>query len=198
MALTPFDRYSERASRVLVFARHEASRLGSVAIETEHILLGLLREGRSLTRRLFARAHVSRADLRKDVAERTPFRGRRTTSVDIPFSAETRRALQAAADEADRLAQHDIEPEHLLLGLLREERCVAAAILNGRGLRLAPVREDIVVLLDDPPVEDEELFHEEATALEPGGRRGGPSGMPSARELDIEPSYRAARVASGL
>ena len=158
---------------MLVFARQQASRLGSVAIETEHLLLGLLREGRSLTRRLFARAQVSRADLRKDVAERTPFREHRTTSVDVPFSAETRRALQAAAEEADRLAQHGIEPEHLLLGLLREERCVAAAILNGRGLRLESVREDIVVLLDDPPVEDDELSFEEG--LEPGARRGGPS-----------------------
>jgi ATP-dependent Clp protease ATP-binding subunit ClpC len=72
-----------------------------------------------------------------------------STSVDIPFSTETKRALQSAAEEADRLLHTYIGTEHLLLGLLREERSLAASILTGKGLRLNTVREDVVALLNE-------------------------------------------------
>src|SRR6478609_1562214 len=133
-----FERYTERARRVLFFARYEASQLGSISIETEHLLLGLIREGKGLTSRIFARSHLSLENIRKEIEGRTVFREKVSTSVEMPFSAETKRVLQFAAEEAD-----------LLLGILREERSVAASILMEKGMRLNTVREDIVQLLNE-------------------------------------------------
>ncbi len=144
-----FERYTERARRVLFFARYEATQLGSTSIETEHLLLGLIREGKGLTSRIFARSHLSLESIRKEIEGRTVFREKVSTSVEIPFSTETKRVLQFAAEEADRLLHTYIGTEHLLLGILREERSVAASILYEKGMRLASVREDIVQLLNE-------------------------------------------------
>src|SRR5215211_5859176 len=144
-----FERYTERARRVLFFARYEASQLGSVSIETEHLLLGLIREGKGLTSRIFQRSHLSLESIRKEVEGRTVFREKVSTSVEIPFSGETKRVLQYAAEEADRLLHSYIGTEHLLLGILREERSVAASILMEKGMRLNTVRDDIVQLLNE-------------------------------------------------
>src|SRR6187397_1896442 len=133
-----FERYTERARRVLFFARYEASQLGSISIETEHLLLGLIREGKGLTSRIFARSHLSLENIRKEIEGRTVFREKVSTSVEIPFSAE-----------ADRLLHNYIGTEHLLLGILREERSVAASILTEKGMRLNTVRDDIVQLLNE-------------------------------------------------
>ena len=144
-----FERYTERARRVLFFARYEASQLGSISIEIEHLLLGLIREGKGLTSRIFARSHLSLENIRKEIEGRTIFREKVSTSVEIPFSTETKRVLQYSAEEADRLLHNYIGTEHLLLGILREERSVAASILTERGMRLNTVREDIVQLLNE-------------------------------------------------
>ncbi|MCR4373537.1 MAG: ATP-dependent Clp protease ATP-binding subunit [Acidobacteria bacterium] len=144
-----FERYTERARRVLFFARYEATQLGSTSIETEHLLLGLIREGKGLTSRIFARSHLSLESIRKEIEGRTVFKEKVSTSVEIPFSVETKRVLQFSAEEADRLLHTYIGTEHLLLGLLREERSVASAILYEKGMRLASVREDIVQLLNE-------------------------------------------------
>ena len=144
-----FERYTERARRVLFFARYEASQLGSISIETEHLLLGLIREGKGLTSRIFARSHLSLEGIRKEIEGRTVCRKKVSTSVEIPFSTETKRVLQFAAEEAERLLHNYVGTEHLLLGILREERCIGASILVGRGMRLNTVREDIVRLLNE-------------------------------------------------
>ena len=144
-----FERYTERARRVLFFARYEASQLGSISIETEHLLLGLIREGKGLTSRIFARSHLSLESIRKEIEGRTVFREKVSTSVEIPFSTETKRVLQYSAEEADRLLHNYIGTEHLLLGILREDRSVGASILTERGMRLNTVREDIVQLLNE-------------------------------------------------
>ena len=144
-----FERYTERARRVLFFARYEASQLGSISIETEHLLLGLIREGKGLTSRIFARSHLSLEGIRKEIEGRTVFREKVSTSVEIPFSTETKRVLQFAAEEADRLLHNYVGTEHLLLGILREERSVAASILVEKGMRPNTVREDIVQLLNE-------------------------------------------------
>ena len=144
-----FERYTERARRVLFFARYEASQLGSISIETEHLLLGLIREGKGLTSRIFARSHLSLENIRKEIEGRTVFREKVSTSVEIPFSTETKRVLQFSAEEADRLLHNYIGTEHMLLGILREERSVAATILSEKGMRLNTVREDIVQLLNE-------------------------------------------------
>ena len=144
-----FERYTERARRVLFFSRYEASQLGSAAIETEHLLLGLIREGKGLTSRIFARSEVGLDAIRREIEGRTVLREKVASSVDIPFSAEARRALDHAAEEADRLLHTYIGTEHLLLGILREDRSLAAAILMEKGLRLSSVRDDVVTLLNE-------------------------------------------------
>jgi ATP-dependent Clp protease ATP-binding subunit ClpC len=144
-----FERYTERARRVVFFARYEASQLGSGAIETEHLLLGLIREGKGLTSHLFAKGHLSMDQIRKDVEGRSPWREKVSTSLEIPLSGESKRVLAHAAEEAERMMHNYIGTEHILLGLMREERSVAAAILGERGMRLAGVREDILALLNE-------------------------------------------------
>jgi enamine deaminase RidA (YjgF/YER057c/UK114 family) len=144
-----FERYTERARRVLFFARYEASHLGGISIETEHVLLGVIREGKGLTSHIFARSHLSLESIRWEIEARAVFREKVPTSVEIPFSAETKRVLEYTAEEADRMQVSYIGTEHLLLGILREERSLAASILTEKGMRLDTVREDIVWLLNE-------------------------------------------------
>jgi enamine deaminase RidA (YjgF/YER057c/UK114 family) len=138
-----FERYTEEARQALFFSRYEASELGSMSIETEHLLLGLIRLDRGPTSQIFARSQMSTESTRKDIEGRTVLYEKIAPSFVIPFSTETKRILQIAAEEADRLQHRHIGPEHLLLGILREGRSVAASILIARGLGLDTVREDI-------------------------------------------------------
>src|SRR2546422_587554 len=137
-----FERYTEKARRVIFFARYEASQFGSPYIETEHLLLGLLREDKALTNR-FLRSHASVESIRKQIEGHTTIREKVSTSVDLPLSNECKRVLAYAAEEAERLSHKHIGTEHLLLGLLREEKCFAAEILHERGLRLSTIREEL-------------------------------------------------------
>jgi ATP-dependent Clp protease ATP-binding subunit ClpC len=138
-----FERYTEKARRVIFFARYEASQFGSPYIETEHLLLGLLREDKALTNR-YLRSHASIESIRKQIEGHTTIREKVSTSVDLPLSHECKRVLAYAAEEAERLSHKHIGTEHLLLGLLREEKCFAAEILRERGLRLSNIREEML------------------------------------------------------
>jgi ATP-dependent Clp protease ATP-binding subunit ClpC len=144
-----FERYTERARRVIFFARYEASQLGSNSIETEHLLLGLIREGKGLTSRIFSKSHLSMESIRKEIEGRALYRDKVSTSVDIPLSSESKRVLGYASEEAERMLHNYIGTEHILLGLMREEKSVAAGILGEKGMRLTSVREDIVQLLNE-------------------------------------------------
>jgi ATP-dependent Clp protease ATP-binding subunit ClpA len=137
-----FERFTETARRVIFFARYEAAQFGSTIIETEHFLLGLIREDKNLTSR-FLRNHSSIESIRKEIEGRTPIREKISTSRDLPLSNECKRILAYAAEEAERLKHRHIGTEHLLLGILREEKCVAAEILHERGLRLNAIREEL-------------------------------------------------------
>jgi ATP-dependent Clp protease ATP-binding subunit ClpC len=134
-----FDRYTEQARRVTFFGRYEASQFGSPNIETEHLLLGLLREDKSLPK-LFPRSHASVAAIRKQIESQTTVSATIPTSVDLPLSNECKRVLAYSAEEAERLADRRIGTEHLLLGLLREENAFAAKLLHEHGVSLEAVR----------------------------------------------------------
>ena len=144
-----FERFTEQARRVLFFARFEASQLGSTRIDTEHLLLGLIRDGKGLTNRLFADAGTALDDIHREVLRRVPARSKTSTSAEIPFSVAAQRVLQHSAEEADRLLHDYLGTEHLLLGLLSEEGSVAAEVLTAHGLQLDWVREQIANLLSD-------------------------------------------------
>src|SRR6202045_83674 len=137
-----FERYTEKARRVIFFARYEASQYGSPYIETEHLLLGLLREDKALANR-FLHTHGSIESIRKESESRITVRERISTSVEVPLSQECKRILNYAAEEAERLGHKHVGTEHLLLGVMREEKSFGAEILIERGLRLSTVREEL-------------------------------------------------------
>lgn len=137
-----FERYTEKARRVIFFARYEASQFGSPYIETEHLLLGILREDKALTSR-FLRSHSSVASIRNQIEKATTVREKVSTSVDLPLSVECKHVLAYAAEEAEHLGHKHLGTEHLMLGLLREENSFAAAILKERGVQFESVREDL-------------------------------------------------------
>lgn len=139
-AAVMFERYTEKARRVIFFARYEASQFGSPYIETEHLLLGVLREDKGLTSRFIG---PSAWDIRKEIEAHTTVREKTSTSVDLPLSDESKRALKFSAEEADRLNSKEIATEHLLLGLLRETKCYAAKLLAARNVKLDVVREQL-------------------------------------------------------
>jgi ATP-dependent Clp protease ATP-binding subunit ClpC len=134
-----FERYTETARRVIFFSRYEASQFGNPQIETEHLLLGILRENRGLTRRL----KLDVEEIRGEVEGRVKIRAKTSTSVDLPLSDESKRVLAYAAEEAERLGDRHIGSEHLLLGLLREEKGLAAVLLRDAGLRIEAARKTI-------------------------------------------------------
>jgi ATP-dependent Clp protease ATP-binding subunit ClpC len=138
-----FERYNERARRALFFARYEASEIGGQEIETEHLLLGVLREGKGMASRVLVRSHLSLTSVRDEVASRVPVRDRWPTSMEIPFSAETKAILLAAAGQADRLGHHYIGPEHLLLGILDRPQSLAGMLLAEHGIDGELVRQEI-------------------------------------------------------
>ena len=137
-----FERYTEQARRVIFFALDEARQFGSPYIETEHLLLGLLREEKARAN-YFLRSRAAAEPIRRQIEQHTAPREKVSTSVDLPLSYESKRVLAYGAEEAERLNQKHIGTEHLLLGLLREEKCFAAKILHERGLCIAGVREEL-------------------------------------------------------
>ena len=144
-----FERYTEKARRVIFFARYEASQFGQPFIETEHMLLGLLREDKALTNR-FLRSHGTVESIRREIEKQTTIRERISTSVDLPLSDECKRVLAYAAEEAERLAHKHIGTEHLLLGLMREEGSIGAKILKARGIELEAVRVELAKVTAEP------------------------------------------------
>ncbi len=148
-----FERYTEKARRVIFFARYEASQLGSPYIESEHLLLGILREDKSVAKRFF-RSH-SPESIRNQIESHTTVRTPTSTSVDLPLSNESKRVLAYAAEEAERMAHKHIGTEHLFLGLLREKECFAATILKELDVQVDLVREELAKNPQPPATREE-------------------------------------------
>jgi ATP-dependent Clp protease ATP-binding subunit ClpC len=140
-----FEKYTETARKVVFVARYEASRFGSENIETEHLLLGILRTDGPLALRLL-KGPEKIESIREQVEKQFPRREMVSTSVDLPLSLECKRVLDYGAEEAERLNQKHIAPEHLLLGLLREKQCVASKILIKAGLTASQLRQEAIRL----------------------------------------------------
>lgn len=137
-----FERYKQRARRVIFFARYDAGRLGTQQIESEHLLLGLAREDEPLLAR-FLTSGVSGDSIRTQVLVRAQAGEEFPIAVDLPLSQACRRALTSAAEEADRLGDPQIGTEHLLLGLLGVEDCLAAQMLRERGAEIDAIRTEL-------------------------------------------------------
>jgi ATP-dependent Clp protease ATP-binding subunit ClpC len=135
-----FERYTEKARRVIFFARYEASNYGSPRIDTEHLLLGLAREGRSLMDRVFG-PELSLDEIRKKVEKSITPRKRISTSVEVPLSEDSKSVLIFATEESNRVGSLHVGEGHILLGILTVGRSRAAKILKEKGGELAAIRE---------------------------------------------------------
>ncbi len=131
-----FERYTEKARRVIFFARYEASQYGSREINTEHLLLGLMREN-PLDRWL---PQLDRENICQRIDEHLAKATPTSTAVDLPLSAAARCVLKYPADEAERLANKHIGVEHIFLGLLDENKCFAGDLLREGGADAPTVR----------------------------------------------------------
>lgn len=135
-----FEKYTPAARKAIFFARYEASQFGSPYIEAEHLLLGILREDATLAVRLLGTAERVNA-MRQQIEESIPpAKEKIATSVDLPVSPSCRQAMAYGAEESERLKHAHIGTEHLLVGLIREEKSLAAQIMAGQGLTLAKLR----------------------------------------------------------
>ncbi|MBI5280424.1 MAG: hypothetical protein HY858_01990 [Candidatus Solibacter usitatus] len=136
-----FDRFTEKARRVVFFSRYEAGLVDSQTIGTEHLLLGLIREDAELRERL---PQESLESIRRQIKDSRPAAGKPvSTSVDLPLSSECVCAFTYAAEESDRLKHRWITEGHIVLGLLRQEECFAARLLTEHGIDLSSYRETV-------------------------------------------------------
>ena len=148
-----FERFTDRARRVVVLAQEEARILSHNYIGTEHILLGLIHEGESVAAEALGALGVTLEAARQQVEEIVG-RGHRVPSGHIPFTPRAKRVLELALREALQLGHNYIGPEHILLGLLREGEGVAAQVLVRLGADLNRVRQQVIRLVRAAAPED--------------------------------------------
>ena len=144
-----FEKYNEKARRALFFARYEASKLGSRVIESEHVLLGILREGEDTVTELFRRFHVKPDEIRREIEGERVFVERISSTAELPLSEESKKILAYAAHEAESMLHGSVGSEHLLIGILRVEGCLAMRILAQHGLDVYSVREELMSLVKE-------------------------------------------------
>jgi len=142
-----FNRFTERARKVIILAKEEARRFNHDYIGTEHILLGLIREGEGVAAAVLQKMGVSLENIRLEV-EKLVQPGPTTQIIgDIPFTPRAKKALELSAEEARSLGHNYIGTEHLLLGLIREGEGIASQVLLNLGLDLNTVRNEVMELL---------------------------------------------------
>ncbi len=162
-----FERFTEKAIKVIMLAQEEARRLGHNFVGTEQILLGLIGEGTGVAAKVLKSMGVNLKDARVEV-EKIIGRGSGFVAVEIPFTPRAKRVLELSLEEARQLGHNYIGTEHLLLGLIREGEGVAARVLENLGVDLAKVRTQVIRMLGETA---------EVTA---GGGGGGKGSMKTA------------------
>jgi len=139
-----FEKYNEKARRALFFARYEASKLGSRVIESEHILLGILREGEETVGEILRRFQVKPEDIRREIEGERVFVERISSTAELPLSEESKKILAYASHEAESMLHATVGSEHLLIGILRVEGSMAMRILTQHGFDVYTVREEVL------------------------------------------------------
>jgi ATP-dependent Clp protease ATP-binding subunit ClpC len=168
------DKFTERVRKVIFLAREEASRLQHDSIGTEHLLLGLLREGEGIAATVLSNLGLDLDQIRQAVESMVAQTGGTLTIGEIPFTSNAKRVLELSVEEARQLGHNYVGTEHLLLGLIREGEGVAAKVLADMGVDRKKVREETLKLLgghpQQPQAESEEkadtpsLNHSDATS----------------------------------
>src|SRR6186997_443402 len=141
-----FDKFTDRARKVLTLAQDEAQRFNHNYIGTEHLLLGLVREGEGVAARVLENMNVELAKVRTAV-EFIIGRGDRPVVGEVGLTPRAKRVIELAIDEARRLGHNYIGTEHLLLGLVREGEGIAAGVLESLGVNLDKVRHEVIRVL---------------------------------------------------
>src|SRR6266571_1519144 len=153
-ARSMFERFTDRARRVVVLAQEEARMLNHGYIGTEHILLGLLREGEGVAAKALESLGISLDAVRQQVEEIIG-RGQQAPSGHIPFTPRAKKVLELSLREALQLGHNYIGTEHILLGLIREGDGVAAQVLVRLGADLNRVRQQVILILSGHQDKDE-------------------------------------------
>src|SRR6185437_14428733 len=156
--------FTERVRKVLAMAREEAARLHHEYVGTEHILLGLIREGEGVAATVLQNLSVELDDIQQKIEE-TVKKGKagQTTGPDLPYTSRAKKVLELAMAEARDLNHSYVGTEHLLLGLLREEKGIAAQVLTDAGVNLDAARAETLRIL--------------GTEMPQGGAQGGAAGQ---------------------
>jgi hypothetical protein len=150
-----FDRFTERARKVLTLAQEEAQRYGHNYIGTEHLLLGLVRQGEGVAVKVLSNLGIEPTQIRSEV-DSILARGERQVTGEIGLTPRAKKVVELGVDESRRLHHHYIGTEHLLLGLIREGEGMAAGVLENLGANLEKVRSEVIKVLtqtDEPPPE---------------------------------------------
>ncbi|MHC4931872.1 MAG: Clp protease N-terminal domain-containing protein, partial [Planctomycetota bacterium] len=163
-----FDRFTDRARKVMGLARQEAQRFNHDYIGTEHILLGLIQEGSGVAADVLKNLDVDLKKIRQEVEKLVSHGTTMVTMGQLPFTPRAKKVLELALEEASNLGHNYIGTEHLLLGLIREQEGIAAQVLQNIKVRLEDVREEVLELLGAEVTQGEE---EEAEAVQPGASK---------------------------
>ena len=158
-----FERFTDRARRVVVLAQEEARMLNHNYIGTEHILLGLIHEGEGVAAKALESLGISLEAVRQQVEEIIG-QGQQAPSGHIPFTPRAKKVLELSLREALQLGHNYIGTEHILLGLIREGDGVAAQVLIKLGADLNRVRQQVIALLHEQQSEGRETVHAELWA----------------------------------
>lgn len=154
-----FERFTERARRIVVLAQEEARLLKHSHIGTEHVLLGLVAEGEGVAAKALVNCDVELEQVRKEVVAIIG-EGEQAPSGHIPFTPRAKKVMELAMREALQLGHNYIGTEHILLGLIREGEGIAAQVLHNVGVEMGVVRKEVIKLLTgqtkpaDPPPPD--------------------------------------------
>ncbi|HLD36936.1 MAG TPA: ATP-dependent Clp protease ATP-binding subunit [Planctomycetota bacterium] len=176
-----FDKFTDRARKVMSLARMEAQRLASETIGTEHILMGIIREGSGVAVRAMMNMDIDLKKIVEELEKLIQAEPRQAAAGQIPFTTRAKKVLEFSHEEALALNHDYIGTEHLLLGLLKEEEGLAARAMTNIGLKLSELREEIITILGGgmtPPSHEEESEPEEkakAGARSPAGRTKTPA-----------------------
>ena len=182
------DKFTERVRKVIYLAREEASRLQHDAIGTEHLLLGLLREGEGIAATVLKNLGLDLDAIRHAVENLVAHTGGTLTIGEIPFTSNAKRVLELAVDEARQMGHNYVGTEHLLLGLIREGEGVAAKVLIDMGVDRKKVREETTKLLGGNPQQGGQAEGEEK-AETPSLNQFGRDLTTLAREGKLDPIF---------
>ena len=181
-----FERFTEKAIKVIMLAQEEARRLGHNFVGTEQVLLGLIGEGTGVAAKTLKSMGVNLKDARAEV-EKIIGRGSGFVAVEIPFTPRAKRVLELSWDEARQLGHNYIGTEHLLLGLIREGEGVAARVLENLGVDLNKIRSNVIKMLGEtkPQVSSGSSSGSSSSSSSSGGKTKTPSLDEFGRDLTL-------------